>query len=78
MIIRPSAMCGFGMQWPMFIKPIVENSLVGLPTRFDRGGSFRVTTPTSRTSRNWCGCAWRYLLTGFATAASTERRVVTR
>ena len=40
MIIRPSAMYGFGMQWPMFIKPIVENSLRGAPTRFLSGGEF--------------------------------------
>ena len=40
LIIRPSAMYGFGMQWPMFIKPIVENSLRGLPTRSASGGDF--------------------------------------
>ncbi len=40
MIIRPSAMYGFGMQWPMFIKPIVENSLAGMPTRFESGREF--------------------------------------
>jgi nucleoside-diphosphate-sugar epimerase len=40
MIIRPSAMYGFGMQWPMFIKPIVENSQRGIPTRFDSGREF--------------------------------------
>ena len=40
MIIRPSAMYGFGMQWPMYIKPIVENSLLGQPTRFDSGREF--------------------------------------
>jgi len=36
--IRPSAVYGFGMQVPMFIKPMVENSLRGLPTRFETGG----------------------------------------
>jgi nucleoside-diphosphate-sugar epimerase len=40
LIIRPSAMYGFGMQWPMFIKPIVEDSLRGRPTRFETGGEF--------------------------------------
>ncbi len=40
LIIRPSAMYGFGMQWPMFIKPIVENSLAGVATRFDTGRDF--------------------------------------
>jgi nucleoside-diphosphate-sugar epimerase len=40
MIIRPSAMYGFGMQWPMFIKPIVENSVAGMPTRFESGREF--------------------------------------
>jgi nucleoside-diphosphate-sugar epimerase len=39
-IVRPSAMYGFGMQWPMFIKPIVENSLRGIPTRFASGREF--------------------------------------
>jgi UDP-glucose 4-epimerase len=38
--LRPSAVYGFGMQWPMFIKPMVENSLLGLPTRFDHGRDF--------------------------------------
>ncbi len=39
-IVRPSAVYGFGMQFPIFIKPMVENSLRGLPTRFDRGREF--------------------------------------
>ncbi len=38
--LRPSAVYGFGMQWPIFIKPMVENSLRGLPTRFDKGREF--------------------------------------
>jgi nucleoside-diphosphate-sugar epimerase len=38
--IRPSAVYGFGMQWPLFIKPMVENSVRGLPTRFERGREF--------------------------------------
>lgn len=37
--IRPSAVYGFGMQVPMFIKPMVENAVQGLPTRFETGSS---------------------------------------
>ncbi len=39
-ILRPSAVFGFGMQWPIFIKPMVENSVRGLPTRFEKGREF--------------------------------------
>lgn len=39
-IIRPSAVYGFGMQWPLYVKPMVENSVAGLPTRFDHGAEF--------------------------------------
>lgn len=39
-ILRPSAVYGFGMQWPLFIKPMVENAVRGLPTRFERGREF--------------------------------------
>lgn len=39
-ILRPSAVYGFGMQWPLFVKPMVENSIRGLPTRFERGREF--------------------------------------
>lgn len=39
-ILRPSAVYGFGMQWPLFIKPMVENSVRGLPTRFEKGREF--------------------------------------
>lgn len=39
-VIRPSAVYGFGMQYPIFIKPMIENSLAGLPTRFDHGRDF--------------------------------------
>lgn len=35
--LRPSAVYGFGMQYPMFIKPMVENSVQGLPTRIETG-----------------------------------------
>lgn len=38
--LRPSAVYGFGMQWPIFIKPMVENSVRGLPTRFEKGREF--------------------------------------
>ena len=39
-ILRPSAVYGFGMQWPIFIKPMVENSVRGMPTRFEKGREF--------------------------------------
>jgi UDP-glucose 4-epimerase len=38
--LRPSAVYGFGMQWPLFIKPMVENAVRGLPTRFEKGREF--------------------------------------
>lgn len=38
--LRPSAVYGFGMQWPIFIKPMVENSVRGLPTCFEKGHEF--------------------------------------
>lgn len=38
--LRPSAVYGLGMQWPIFIKPMVENAVHGVPTRFDRGRDF--------------------------------------
>ena len=38
--LRPSAVYGFGMQWPLFVKPMVENSVQGLPTRFEKGREF--------------------------------------
>ncbi|MGH2377297.1 MAG: NAD-dependent epimerase/dehydratase family protein [Candidatus Limnocylindria bacterium] len=38
--IRPSAVYGFGMQVPIFVKPIVENSVRGLPTRVENGRDF--------------------------------------
>jgi nucleoside-diphosphate-sugar epimerase len=38
--LRPSAVYGFGMQWPLFVKPMVENSVRGLPTRFEKGREF--------------------------------------
>lgn len=39
-IIRPSAVYGFGMQWPIYIKPMVEGAVRGEPVRFAAGGSF--------------------------------------
>ncbi len=38
--LRPSAVYGFGMQWGIFIKPMIENSVRGLPTRFEKGREF--------------------------------------
>jgi nucleoside-diphosphate-sugar epimerase len=38
--LRPSAVYGFGMQYPMYIKPMVENSLKKMPTRFETGRDF--------------------------------------
>ena len=39
-VLRPSAVYGFGMRYPIYIKPMVENSVRGLPTRFERGREF--------------------------------------
>ncbi|UCB44934.1 MAG: NAD(P)-dependent oxidoreductase [Spirochaetota bacterium] len=39
-IIRPSAVYGVGQGFPIFIKPMVENSVNGLPTRFETGKEF--------------------------------------
>jgi nucleoside-diphosphate-sugar epimerase len=38
--IRPSAVYGFGQQYPIYIKPMVENAVKGFPTRFDSGREF--------------------------------------
>ncbi|MEW5804482.1 MAG: NAD(P)-dependent oxidoreductase [bacterium] len=38
--LRPSAVYGFGMQYPMYIKPMVENSLKNLSTRIETGLNF--------------------------------------
>ncbi len=38
--IRPSAVYGFGMQWPIFVKPMVENPLRGIPAHFEGGRDF--------------------------------------
>jgi nucleoside-diphosphate-sugar epimerase len=39
--LRNSAIYGYGMRYPMYIKPMLENSLRGSPTRFASGGSMR-------------------------------------
>lgn len=39
--LRNSAIYGHGMRYPMYIKPMVENSVHGLPTRFPTGGDMR-------------------------------------
>src|SRR5579863_5868855 len=36
--LRNSAIYGHGMRYPMYIKPMIENSLRGQPTRFATGG----------------------------------------
>jgi nucleoside-diphosphate-sugar epimerase len=38
--IRPSAVYGFGMRYPIFVKPIVENAVNGIPTHFGQGYEF--------------------------------------
>ena len=39
--IRITAVYGFGMRSPMYIKPMVENSVLGKPTRFAAGGRMK-------------------------------------
>jgi UDP-glucose 4-epimerase len=39
--LRNSAIYGYGMRYPMYIKPMVENSVLGQPTRFTTGGDMR-------------------------------------
>jgi nucleoside-diphosphate-sugar epimerase len=39
--LRITAIYGFGMRSPMYIKPMVENAVMGLPTRFATGGPMR-------------------------------------
>ena len=38
--IRPSAVYGFGMQWPIFVKPMVEGAVRGDHVTFESGGPF--------------------------------------
>jgi nucleoside-diphosphate-sugar epimerase len=39
-ILRPSAVYGLGQGFPIFIKPMIENTVNGLPTRFKTGKEF--------------------------------------
>jgi nucleoside-diphosphate-sugar epimerase len=39
--LRVTAIYGFGMRSPMYIKPMVENSVLGKPTRFETGGPMK-------------------------------------
>jgi UDP-glucose 4-epimerase len=39
--LRITAIYGFGMRAPMYIKPMVENAVRGLPTRFATGGPMK-------------------------------------
>lgn len=39
--LRNSAIYGYGMRYPMYIKPMVEDSVRKLPTRFTTGGNMR-------------------------------------
>jgi nucleoside-diphosphate-sugar epimerase len=39
-VLRPSAVYGLGMRHPIFIKPMVENAVLGRPTRFPTGREF--------------------------------------
>jgi nucleoside-diphosphate-sugar epimerase len=38
--VRPSAVYGFGMQWPIFVKPMVEGAVRGEVVTFESGGPF--------------------------------------
>lgn len=38
--MRPSAVYGFGMQWPIFVKPMVEGAVRGEVVTFESGGPF--------------------------------------
>ncbi|HZP79502.1 MAG TPA: NAD(P)-dependent oxidoreductase [Pseudolabrys sp.] len=39
--LRITAIYGFGMRSPMYIKPMVENAVLGKPTRFASGGPMK-------------------------------------
>lgn len=39
-VIRPSAIYGFNMTVPNYVKPMVENSVRGEPTVFEKGGDY--------------------------------------
>ena len=38
--IRSSAVYGFGQQYPIYIKPMIENAVQGVPTNFAQGREF--------------------------------------
>jgi UDP-glucose 4-epimerase len=40
-ILRVTAIYGFGMRAPLYIKPMVENAVDGRPTRFATGGAMK-------------------------------------
>ena len=71
--VRPSAVYGFGMQWPIFVKPMVEGAVRGETVTFESGGPFPRTTRTPPIWRAWRSPA----STGPTTriASSTGRRV---
>jgi UDP-glucose 4-epimerase len=39
-VLRPSAVYGFGMQWPLSLKPMVDSALAGTPIHLDHGAEF--------------------------------------
>jgi nucleoside-diphosphate-sugar epimerase len=39
--LRLSSVYGVGMRWPMYIKPIIENAVKGIPTKFPSGGDMK-------------------------------------
>ena len=39
--LRVTAIYGFGMRSPMYVKPMVENAVLGRPTRFATGGRMK-------------------------------------
>ncbi len=40
-ILRVTAIYGFGMRAPLYVKPMVENAVDGAPTRFATGGAMK-------------------------------------
>jgi len=70
--IRPSAVYGFGMQWPIFVKPMVEGAVRGRSSRSSRAGRSRATTHTPRTWR--ASRSRSSTLPKMPTASSTGRR----
>ncbi|GAC1478073.1 MAG: GDP-mannose 4,6-dehydratase [Acetobacteraceae bacterium] len=40
-VLRVTAIYGFGMRSPMYIKPMVEDAVAGRPTRFSHGGPMK-------------------------------------